>query len=1152
MAVVELVDGERALEYANETGLSIEVAVQDNHLSLLGQKSFQNQLKGEIISINTYQFPLDSISDTVNVEFKALHFGIGIYFNSELKVFAFKGSETNLPFFELRDYPHLELLIVLGANFIDGIESLTQLKGVILHNQILTDLSPLSSLSELTFLEIKTPKISELTPIENFTQLKSLHLHNCDSISSFSPINAISSLEILHIDGLHFSNLANLDNLKQLKELKILNGGEITDLRPIIHFSNLEILDLSTCESISNINPLGNLNKLKVLDIGSEKSLVKSLSDLRALAKMPTLSKLYLKNCENITDLNPLRKLFDLDSLTLLNCKNLRDLESLSNLIRLKSIELSGGERIKDLIPIGNLINLENLTLENFKIIQSLGPLKNLNNLKSLKLIGFQAISDILPLENLSKLKILHLGNFLCLSDLSSLQGLRNLEELNLTNLSSISKIFSLSSLFKLTSIHLSDLFNLSEISTLSTLKNLSEITIRQCNLINNFSFLSNLESLNKLQISSDHIMSLSSIRNLQNLCSLHIYCNQLVNIGQLISLPNLEYLVLESKKIVDISFIIYFEKITSLKLECSKLKNLNPIANLFNLISLTIYSEELEDLSPLSNLHDLQNLNLQGCKNLKDLNILSKLTKLKNINLDYCKSIQSLTPLENLINLTKLNLNWCNKITNLKFLYKLKKLKYLYIRGFEGTSLHPLSQLFELETIDLGSSKQITSVKPLLSCKKLSFINCAGCSNIHDFELLENLPNIKDIEFSENQSIAPICYVVMSSAYLRLDTVTATLYFYYSLSNLHLASNLEKYSLCLLQLFELPKFPKDHYLPIIGNRLRNIGKQPDTEIPKNVWSAYTKILIGCNQPTFESCLSSTLENLDPQLELEPLLYPVLTELAELPKFHPELVSWVRELVESTLTPVEAVPELARKIAPAAAVFYAGIGDQAMVRYWIEKATQADENPAWRDRIFLALVGFHTKKSEITTARAYLEKIRNDSTRDKAIAQIAEQLAAIAPIEATDLLQQIGQEALRFETAEKISQSPQVLQDTRSVFQLLLTLGQKPEALARVIEDWLPQLTDPEIANILGQLLLPAADTNMALPTRAFFLLSSAPQVCDAIGSADLALLREEYLPKDPETRMELFQKFTDTLVSNQLLDKRKEGYLLKSLEKME
>jgi len=223
-----------------------------------------------------------------------------------------------------------------------------------------------------------------------------------------------------------------------------------------------------------------------------------------------------------------------------------------------------------------------------------------------------------------------------------------------------------------------------------------------------------------------------------------------------------------------------------------------------------------------------------------------------------------------------------------------------------------------------------------------------------------------------------------------------------------------------------------------------------------------------------------------------------------------------------------------------------------MVRYWIEKATQADENPAWRDRIFLALVGFHTKKSEIAQARAYLEKIRNDSPRDKAIAQIAEQLAAIAPLEATDFLQQIGQEALRFETAEKISQSPQVLQDTRSVFQLLLTLGQKPESLAHVTEDWLPQITDPEVANILGQLLLPPADTNMPLTSSAFFLLSSAPQVRDTIGSADLSLLREEYLPKDLEIRMELFQKFADMLVSNTFLDKKKEGYLLKILEKMD
>lgn len=83
------------------------------------------------------------------------------------------------------------------------------------------DLSPLSNLTQLTYLDLSYNGISDLSPLANLTELKELSLNN-NEISDISP----------------------LSNLAQLTELSLW-GNEISDLSPLSHLTQLTYLDLS-------------------------------------------------------------------------------------------------------------------------------------------------------------------------------------------------------------------------------------------------------------------------------------------------------------------------------------------------------------------------------------------------------------------------------------------------------------------------------------------------------------------------------------------------------------------------------------------------------------------------------------------------------------------------------------------------------------------------------------------------------------------------------------------------------------------------------------------------------------------------------------------------------------------------------------------
>ena len=234
-----------------------------------------------------------------------------------------------------------------------GLESATNLKGLYLEGNYISDVSPLRNLTDLRHLRLDHNNISDVSPLRNLTKLRDLYLSS-NNISDVSPLR----------------NLTKLRNLS-------LDHNNISDVSPLRNLTNLTYLGLDH-NNISDVSPLRNLTNLTYLYLDHN-----NISDVSPLQDLTKLTRPYLRH-NNISDVSPLR---NLTNLTFLHLDH---------------------NNISDVSPLRNLTNLRHLYLY-FNNISDVSPLRNLTNLISLYL-DFNNISDVSPLRNLTKLTSLDLG----------------------------------------------------------------------------------------------------------------------------------------------------------------------------------------------------------------------------------------------------------------------------------------------------------------------------------------------------------------------------------------------------------------------------------------------------------------------------------------------------------------------------------------------------------------------------------------------------------------------------------------------------------------------------------------------------------------------------------------------------------------------
>ena len=130
-------------------------------------------------------------------------------------------------------------------------------------NQI-SDISPLSGLTNLRVLTVAGNQINDLTPLSGLTNLLDLGIAS-NPISDITPLRELTNLTDLHMLGTQVSDTSPLRGMINLKTLYI-SDGPIIDVEPLRGLVNLTFLYLRA-DSINDLTPLHELTNLTHLQL---------------------------------------------------------------------------------------------------------------------------------------------------------------------------------------------------------------------------------------------------------------------------------------------------------------------------------------------------------------------------------------------------------------------------------------------------------------------------------------------------------------------------------------------------------------------------------------------------------------------------------------------------------------------------------------------------------------------------------------------------------------------------------------------------------------------------------------------------------------------------------------------------------------------
>ena len=313
-------------------------------------------------------------------------------------------------------------------------------------------------MQKLTYLDAQNRGITDITGLAFATNLRELHMGR-NPITDLYPLSNLTQLESLHIWAISPTNpnldlrpLANLINLEALS----LERNRISDIRLLARLKKLRLLHLST-NQIEDISPLSGLTELRTLWLKENR--IKDLSPLIGLhltdlkydsvslvTEQIEPSEAWMPDSALWTAVRgelgllpgvPLTKetMLRLEHIDV-NYNDTLNLTGLEFATNLRTLTLDGNNHITGLHSIANLINLVELRMWRPEDVPpthlDILPLANLTNLEELVIEGY-GISDISILADFMKLQRLYLENN-HIEDFSPLAGLTNLRELRIRN----------------------------------------------------------------------------------------------------------------------------------------------------------------------------------------------------------------------------------------------------------------------------------------------------------------------------------------------------------------------------------------------------------------------------------------------------------------------------------------------------------------------------------------------------------------------------------------------------------------------------------------------------------------------------------------------------------------------------------------------
>ena len=240
---------------------------------------------------------------------------------SGIEAFAGKGiTWIFLDWNELTDISPLSSLTQLTKISFSGnqvfdltpLSSLENLKNITAINNNIENIEPLTNLNNIEYICLDGNRLTSINEISNWTKLKEISFAN-NLIETIPNMDNLHNLERINLMGNKISTLENISNLQLLSELEIDNNL-LTSLEGIEHLNNLQYLSCSN-NQIKNIEPLTKLSNLQNLNLNANQ-----ITDIISIEKNQELQYLYLDN-NNIMSFDSIAKLNNISKYTVYNQK---------------------------------------------------------------------------------------------------------------------------------------------------------------------------------------------------------------------------------------------------------------------------------------------------------------------------------------------------------------------------------------------------------------------------------------------------------------------------------------------------------------------------------------------------------------------------------------------------------------------------------------------------------------------------------------------------------------------------------------------------------------------------------------------------------------------------------------------------------------
>ena len=127
---------------------------------------------------------------------------------------------------------------------------------LVLGSNRISDVSSLSNLTELTYLNLQVNEIKVVTPLTTLTNLKELHIYS-NQISDITSLQILNNLTHLNLAANAISDISALSKLTKLEWID-LAVNQIVDLSPLVENEGISG-KIIISPSPSETNPLNNL-----------------------------------------------------------------------------------------------------------------------------------------------------------------------------------------------------------------------------------------------------------------------------------------------------------------------------------------------------------------------------------------------------------------------------------------------------------------------------------------------------------------------------------------------------------------------------------------------------------------------------------------------------------------------------------------------------------------------------------------------------------------------------------------------------------------------------------------------------------------------------------------------------------------------------